>query len=231
MSNLNLKSLSEDDRPREKMISKGKESLSNAELIAILLGSGNSKKNAVELAKELLLRNENSLNNLSCNSINELTTFEGVGPAKAVSIMAGLELSRRKLLEESKQIKKVSSSNDAYQILSPWFLDKDVEEFRLILLSRSNTVLSTELISSGGKSGTVVDGKIIFKKALMFEASAIILAHNHPSGNVSPSIQDKQITRKLIEFGKLIDCPVLDHLIIGRKNYFSFADEGILERG
>lgn len=231
MSNLNLKALSQDDRPREKMILKGKEVLSNAELIAILLGSGNSKMNAIELAKDLLNKNQNSLNTLSSNSVKELTKSKGIGPAKAVSIMAALELSRRKLLEESRCIKKISSSNDAFQVLSPLFLDKELEEFRLILLSRSNNVLAVELISQGGKSGTVVDGKIIFKRALLHEASAIILAHNHPSGNLSPSGQDKYLTKKMVDFGKMIDCPVLDHLILAQGKYFSFADQGILGQG
>lgn len=231
MSNLNLKSLSEDDRPREKMILKGKEVLSNAELIAILLGSGNSTMNAIELAKDLLNKNQNSLNILSTNSVKELTKSRGIGPAKAVSIMAALELSRRKLLEENRTVKKISSSNDAFQLLSPFFLDKELEEFRLILLSRSNNVLTVELISQGGKSGTVVDGKVIFKRALLHEASAVILAHNHPSGNLSPSIQDKQLTKKLVDFGKMIDCPVLDHLILAKNEYFSFADQGILGMG
>ena len=227
-NNLNIKSWPEEDRPREKLSLKGKSSLSNAELIAILIGSGNKNETAVELSKKILSSINNDLNTLGKLTINDLLKFNGIGQAKAITIISALELGRRR--KESKVEKKVSikSSKDAYNIITDVLSDLPHEEFWVIYLNKKNEVLKKESISKGGISGTIADSKIIFKHAIEQLASSIILFHNHPSGNLKPSNADIKLTKKIKETGIMLDTPVLDHLIIGEKDYFSFADEGII---
>ena len=226
--NLSIKSWAEDDRPREKLALKGRTSLTDAELIAILIGSGNREQSAVELAKVILNKYGNSLNEVAKKSVNDLMKFKGIGEAKAISIIAALEIGRRRKDETPIEKPKITQSKDAYNILYPLMADKFVEEFWVLLLNQNNRVLSKHLISSGGVSGTVADIRIILKKAIDELASGIILSHNHPSGAILPSGADKILTSKILEGAKLLDVKVLDHLIIGEEDYFSFADSDIL---
>lgn len=225
---LTLKTLAEDDRPREKFILKGRHNLSNAELLAILIRSGTRSKTAVQIGQELMQNSSNLLENLGKLDVQELRQTKGIGLAKATSIMAALELGRRRSNEAPLKKIKIQSSMDAYEILRHSFSDLNHEEFHIILLNRANVVIEMKRISIGGMAGTVADGKVIFKEALLQKASGIILAHNHPSGNLKPSEADRQLTRKMVEFGKFIDLLILDHLILTDNGYFSFADEGIL---
>lgn len=229
MSNkLSIHQLSEEDRPREKLLSRGRQQLSNAELLAILIGSGNKEKNAIELAQEILFSANNNLNELARLSIKDLTKFPGIGEAKAITIASALELGRRRKKDEVLAKPKVTSSRDCYDIISPYLLDLPHEEFWVLCLNRANQLIKAESISSGGFSGTVADPKVIFKKALDNNSSSVILVHNHPSGNLKPSSADVKITQQLKEAGVVLEIPVLDHLIFTDKDYFSFADEGIL---
>lgn len=224
----NIKTWAEDDRPREKLILKGRRSLSDAELIAILIGSGNREKTAVDLAKELLYSVNNQLHEFSKLNLHELCKFKGIGEAKAVSILAALELGRRRK-EENFEVKKSFNSSEAvYEYLKPYFQDLSLEEFYIILLNRSNKPIRTVQISTGGVAGTVVDPKVIFKIALEHQASYIILAHNHPSNQVKPSEADIKITRKLAEFGRLVEILIIDHIIYSEKEYYSFSDQGLI---
>lgn len=228
MKNQSIKMWAEDDRPREKMALKGRHTLSNAELLAILLGSGTREKSAVELSQEILSKCNNKLRNLSKQNVHELMTTKGIGHAKALTIIAAMELSRRRSDENEDELQKITGSSDVYRFFRPILSDLNHEEFHILLLTRSNGIIGAERISVGGISGTVVDGKIIFKKAMDRNAAAIIMIHNHPSGNIAPSEQDVRLTKRLLEFGKLIDLPVLDHLIFTDNGYFSFSDEGKL---
>lgn len=223
-----IRQWAEDDRPREKMLLKGKSALSNAELIALLIGSGNSEESAVQLAQRMLDRVDNNLIELSKMSIEELSRFRGMGKAKAISIIAAMELGKRRLAERVIRQTKITSSRDVYDLLLPELTDSYYEFFYVLLLDRANKVIRKLNISSGGVAGTVVDPKKIFKLALDHNASSIILAHNHPSNNLKPSDNDIKLTKKLQEAGKALDIPVLDHVIAGNDNYFSFADEGLL---
>jgi len=225
---LNIKSWAEEDRPREKLFLKGKNTLSDAELIAILIGSGNRNETAVEVSKRILSTINNDLNKLAKLSITDLKQFNGIGEAKAISIISALELGRRR--KESTHEKKTSiqSSQHAFNEIQDVLSDLPHEEFWVLYLNRKNQVIKKENISKGGVSGTVADTKIIFKQAINLLASAIILCHNHPSGNLTPSKADIQLTKKMKEIGQLMEIPVLDHLIIGEKDYYSFADKGIL---
>lgn len=225
---LSIKSWAEDDRPREKLIQKGRSNLTDAELIAILIGSGNRELSAVELAKLILSSCENNLNNISKKSVTDLMKFKGIGEAKAISIIAALELGRRRKENGVVKKMKISSSKDAFSVLHPLMVDKPVEEFWVLLLNQNNRVQSKHLISAGGISGTVADIRVILRKALDELSSGIILSHNHPSGNILPSQADKNLTHKIIEASKLMDLKVLDHIIIGDEDYFSFADSDIL---
>lgn len=226
--NLSIKSWAENDRPREKLMLQGRAALSDAELIAILIGSGSKNETAVELSKRILNDSSNNLNELGKLSLEQLQTYKGIGEAKAISIAAALELGRRRSATVNHSKPKITSSKSAFLHLLPKLEDLPHEEFWIILLSRSNSILQTVNISKGGVSGTVADAKIIFKTALKFQASGIILAHNHPSGNLRPSEEDKRLTLKLVEGAKLLDFVILDHIIIGDNNYFSFADENLL---
>ncbi|MBL4593943.1 MAG: DNA repair protein RadC [Flavobacteriales bacterium] len=226
--NLNIKAWAEEDRPREKLNLKGKSTLSDAELIAILIGSGNKKETAVELSKKILSSINYDLNKLGKLTIADLTKFRGIGEAKAISIIAALELGRRRKDSGIEKRASIKSSKDAYMIITDVLSDLPHEEFWVIYLNKKNEVLKKENISKGGIDGTIADIKIIFKHAIELLASAIILCHNHPSGNLKPSITDIKLTKKLKETGVMLDTPVLDHLIIGEKEYFSFADKGII---
>jgi DNA repair protein RadC len=221
-------SWAEEDRPREKLLLKGKAALSDAELIAILIGSGTRELSAVDLSKVILQKAVNNLNELAKLSIKDLMKVKGIGEAKAISIIAALELGRRRKESEVVRRPRISSSRDAYEQIQPYLLDLPHEEFWLLLLNRANEVIKPVQVSQGGVSGTVADPKIIFKFAIENLSSAIILVHNHPSGNLKPSEADKELTRRLSSAGKLLEIPVLDHLIFTDGGYLSFADEGML---
>ncbi|WP_020595098.1 RadC family protein [Spirosoma panaciterrae] len=223
-----IQSWAEEDRPREKLMLKGKAALSEAELIAILINSGTVDLTAVDVAKIILKSVNNNLNDLARLSIKDLSKFRGIGEAKAISIVAALELGRRRKEQDRPQRARVTCSRDAYNEMIPHLIDKPHEEFWILLMNRANEILRPVQISSGGISGTVADPKIIFKQAIEYLASSIILFHNHPSGNLMPSQADKDLTRKLKDAGRILDIPVLDHLIFTDKAYYSFADEGIL---
>jgi DNA repair protein RadC len=225
---LNIKSWSPDDRPREKLMLKGKSALSDAELIAILLGSGTSSMSAVDLAKKVLQPAGNNLHELARLTVRDLVKIKGIGEAKALTIVAALELGRRRKDLENHEKPKITGSKDAYDLVKSDLLDIPHEEFWIILLNRANRVIKKSQISQGGVAGTVADPKIIFKLALDELASGIILAHNHPSGNLTASQADLDLTKKLREAGKLLDIQVLDHIIVAGQKYLSFADEGLM---
>ena len=225
---LSIKQWAEDDRPREKLLGKGRLALSNAELIAILINSGSTDESAVDLSKRILASTQDNLIELSRLSIADLCTFKGIGPARAVTITAALELGRRRRESEALQKKTISCSRDAFEVMQSSLADINYEEFWILLLNRANQVIRKVNISEGGFSGTVADPKKIFKIALENSASGIILCHNHPSGNLKPSDADIQLTRKLKEAGAHLDLPILDHLIIGDEKYISFADDALL---
>ena len=218
---------SEDDKPREKLMLKGKSVLSDAELIAILIGSGSRNESAVDLSKKILASVDNNLNALGKVSISQLMNFKGIGEAKAISIIAALELGRRRRAEEVVELKKVTSSKVIFEIMQPIIRELPHEEFWIIYLNNSNKVISKSQLSKGGITGTLVDIRIVFKTALEMGATALILCHNHPSGTLIPSDADRQITRKLKLAGDSLEIKVLDHLIVTETSYFSFADEGI----
>lgn len=227
-ANFTIKSWAEEDRPREKLLSKGKSSLTDAELIAILIGSGSRNESAVSLSQRILKSVDNNLNDLGKSTLNELMKFKGIGEAKAITIAAALELGRRRQLSDIKEKPQIKSSKDAYHVLAPLVMDLPHEEFWILLLNRANKVIGRERVSLGGVAGTVVDAKIIFRKGLESLASGIILCHNHPSGNLNPSRADLDITQKLKRAGETLEINILDHLIISENGYFSFADEGKL---
>lgn len=221
--------LAEEDRPREKLLLKGKSSLSDAELLAILLGSGTRSLSAIDLARHVLGHVNHDLSALAKMNVSDLKKFKGIGEAKAITIVSALELGRRRKLitEQTKRI-KINSSSDIWNLMKADLLDESVEHFYVILLNRSNHVIKKQMISQGGTSGTVADPKLIFKHALDNLASAIVLVHNHPSGNLKPSEQDRRLTQRLKEVGRNLEVPVLDHIIFTDVAYFSFADEGLL---
>ncbi|RMG82544.1 MAG: JAB domain-containing protein [Bacteroidetes bacterium] len=225
---ISIKQWAEDDRPREKMLLKGKQSLSNAELLAILIGSGNRKQSAVELAQSILNFADNKLSRLGKLSVNELKKFNGIGTAKAVTIAAALELGRRRKEENPEEKIPVTSSRHAYETVQPFLSDLPHEEFYVIYLNRKNEVIAVKNISKGGIAATVVDVRLILKNAIELLATQIILAHNHPSGKTDPSANDYQITRKIKEAAKLLDIQLLDHIIVGENTYYSFADHNDL---
>ncbi|HEY8938285.1 MAG TPA: DNA repair protein RadC [Cyclobacteriaceae bacterium] len=223
-----IKSWAIEDRPREKLLLKGKSVLSDAELIAILLGTGTKTLSAVDLAKQILQSSNYNLHELAQVSLKDLMKIKGIGEAKAITIAAALELGRRRKDSEPDEKPRITSSADVYDNIKAELIDIPHEEFWVLLLNRANRVTKKKQISLGGVAGTVADPKIIFKFALDELASGIILAHNHPSGNLTASQADIDLTKKLKEAGKLLDIQVLDHLIIAGKRYFSFADEGLL---
>ncbi len=228
LDHITIKELAEDDRPREKLVSIGRQNLSDAELLAIILKSGSKTETAIQLAQRILKAHNNDVNAVAKLSVNELKKFKGVGLVKAISIAAAFELGRRRTDADITSKPKITTSNDAFQLLNKKLSDLPHEEFWILLLNRANAVIKMECISKGGISGTVVDARLILKPAIEHLASGIILCHNHPSGQLKPSEQDILLTKKLKEGVKLIDISLLDHLIIGNSKYFSFADEGIL---
>ncbi len=223
-----IKSWAEEDRPREKLLDKGRHVLTEAELIAILIGSGSRDETAVELSKRILASTGNNLNELGKLTVSELCRFKGIGEAKAISIIAALELGRRRKETEIVKREKIVTSKDAFEIMKPFMADLPHEEFWLLMLNRANSFIKKELISRGGVSGTVVDTKIIFKAACENYASSIIICHNHPSGNLKPSDADLKITKNIKEAGRIMEIQLLDHLIISENSFYSFADEGVI---
>lgn len=223
---MNLKSWSEEDRPREKMMIKGREALSNSELLAILLGSGNTEQTAVGLAKSVLQSVNGDLNELGRNSLGDFMKFKGIGEAKSITIAAALELGRRRQLASPKASPLITDSQAAYNVIAPIIEDSQIEQFWVLLLSTSCRLLKKVKIGSGGVSSVIADPRLIFKAAIENLATHVILIHNHPSGNLQPSKQDINLTNKLVEGAKYLDIRVQDHLIIGHGDYYSFNDEG-----
>jgi len=227
-NSLTIKHWNEDDRPREKLLGKGKVALSDAELIAILIGSGNREESAVELSKRILSSIDNSLNTLGKLTVNDLTKFKGIGEAKAISIITALELGRRRRLEEALEKPKISSSKSVFDVMQPIIGELQHEEFWIIFLNNANKIQLKTQMSKGGITGTLVDTRLIFKQALELSATGLILCHNHPSGTLKPSESDINLTKKIKKGGEVLDIKVLDHLIVTEKEYYSFADEGVL---
>jgi DNA repair protein RadC len=222
---LSIRNWAVEDRPREKLMAGGTQSLSDAELIALLIGSGTRSISAVDLARQILHMAGNSLDKLGKYSVTDLKKLKGIGQARAVSIVAALELGRRRTAEDLPDIFKITGSADAFRLMHPILSDLPYEEFWVLFLNRSNKMISKSKISQGGITGTVTDIRLILKTALDQLATSIILCHNHPSGNLQPSDADISITRRLKESAILMDISLLDHLIIAGRNYFSFADE------
>ncbi|WP_149304057.1 RadC family protein [Pareuzebyella sediminis] len=227
-TSFSIKNWADDDKPREKLAQKGRSALSDAELIAILIGSGSKEESAVELAKRILASVDNNLNSLGRLTIKQLMQFKGIGEAKAITIAAALEMGRRRRGEDVQKTTKISCSKDVFDLLHPSIGELTHEEFWIIYLNNANKVLNSVQLSKGGLRGTLVDVRIVMRKALELGAVGLVLAHNHPSGTLKPSQADKEVTRKLKEAGLSLDIKVLDHLIITQKEYFSFADKGIL---
>jgi len=225
---LPIKSLAEEDRPREKLLQRGIDALTDAELIAILLGSGTTDKSAIQLAQEILKARGN-LGALARCGVQELTHFKGVGPAKAITLVTAFELGRRKAQQQPERY-KIGSSIDAARYLQPRLSDLEREVFYILCLNRNHEVIYEKELFRGGISATVIDPKLVFREAFNHVAAGIIVAHNHPSGNLKPSMADVRITQKLLEAGHHLELPVLDHLIISYRGYFSFADEGLMKR-
>ncbi len=225
---LKITDWAEEDRPREKLIRKGLSSLSDAELLAILISSGTKDKSAVDLGRELLSLVNNNLNALGKLTIADLIKIRGIGPARAVAIASALELGRRRRLAEVPDVLQIKSSKDVADIFQPLLSDLLHEEFWILFLNRSNKVIARMKLSQGGISGTVTDVRMVMKKAIEYLASGIIVCHNHPSGNLNPSESDSKITQKIKEAGNMMDIQLLDHLIISEKDYYSFADNGLL---
>ncbi len=227
-SRISIKQWAEADRPREKLLYKGKQNLSNAELLAIIIGGGNKNETAMDLAKKILALHNENLFELSKLGVHDLTKHKGIGEVKAITILAALELANRKSSWKAMSRDSVFNSQDAFNLMNPVLKSCNYEEFWIIMLNRANKIIHKTSISEGGISGTVADPRKIFKTALDYKASSIILCHNHPSGNVKPSEADIKLTNKLQNAGKLIDVYVLDHVIIGENCFFSFADENRL---
>jgi len=228
MEKLTIKSWALDDRPREKLLGKGKTTLSDAELIAILIGSGNREETAVALSKRILKSVEGNINNLAKLSVKKLSSFKGIGEAKAIAIITALELGKRRQLEIALKKPKITSSKAVFNIMQPLIGDLEQEEFWVLFLNNSNKVLAKSQMSKGGLTATVVDVRLLLKQALEMASVAIIICHNHPSGKITPSNADKELTKKIKIAGLTLDIRLLDHLIITEKCYFSFADENQL---
>lgn len=225
---ISIKTWAEEDKPREKLLLNGRRSLSDAELIAILIGSGSREESAVDLSKRILYNYGNDLSALGKLSVQELSKFKGIGEAKAITIIAALELGRRRKEVEEEKIDTITCARDIYNLMWRNFSDLLYEEFWIILLNRAHKVLGKVLISKGGQSATVSDPKIIFKTALEYNAASVILTHNHPSGSLKPSTADINLTKKMMAAGRLLDIDVLDHVIFTETGYISLADEGFV---
>lgn len=227
-TSFSIKNWADDDKPREKLVQKGRSILSDAELIAILIGSGSRYESAVALSKRILASTNNNLNELGKLTVKQLMQFKGIGEAKAVTISAALEIGRRRRGEAVQKVSKINSSKDVFELLQPILGELPHEEFWIIYLNNSNKILHKEQLSKGGITGTLVDIRLVLKQALEFSAVGLVLAHNHPSATLKPSAADKQITIKLKAAAEALDIKILDHLIITEKAYFSFADEKLL---
>ena len=227
-ASFSIKNWSQDDQPREKLLYKGKAALSDAELVAILIGSGNREESAVALCKRILASTDNNLGELGKLTIKQLINFKGIGEAKAISIIAALELGRRRRGSEALERKKITSSASVFELMQPEIGELPHEEFWIIYLNNSNKVIQKNQLSKGGITGTLVDIRLALKIALEVGAVSIVLAHNHPSGTLKPSSADKSLTQKLKTAAESLDIKILDHLIITESAYFSFADEGVL---
>lgn len=227
-SSFSIKNWSQDDKPREKLMLKGKAALSDAELLAILIGSGSRNESAVMLCKRILASVDNNLNALGKLSVKQLMEFKGIGEAKAITIIAAVELGRRRKSEEALQLDKISSSRSVFELMQPIIGELPHEEFWIIYLNNSNKVLHKAQLSKGSITGTLVDVRLVLKTAIEVGAVGLILSHNHPSGSLKPSTADKDITRKLTQAAESLDIKVFDHLIISENSYFSFADESLL---
>ena len=227
-SYISIKDWSENDQPREKLLKNGSSSLSDAELIAILLGTGTVSMSAVEVSRNVLQDANQSLQQLGKKTLKELMKHKGIGEAKAITIAAAMELGRRRAMEMPDRVVKITCSHDVFKVLQPVIGELEHEEFWALLLDNSHKVLERHQISKGGITATHVDSRLIFKKALEAGAVAVIIAHNHPSGTLNPSAADKQITSKILQAGDILDIKVLDHIIITQQDYYSFADNGIL---
>lgn len=223
-----IKFWAEDDRPREKLIAHGKAVLSDAELIGILMGTGSRDRSAIDTARDLLKLVNGNLNSLGRISMKEMCKIHGIGPAKAINIIAALELGTRREISKTEGKYKIDGSESVYQLMKGKLQDLQFEQFWMLTLSRKNEVIQQHKISDGGVSGTIADPKRIFSLALEDLASHVILLHNHPSGNLSPSEADKKLTTKLVDAGKVLDITVLDHIIIANTGYYSFADENLM---
>jgi DNA repair protein RadC len=223
-----IKQWAKDDRPREKLLSKGVAALSNSELIAILINHGSKEKSAVELAQDILKAGKDNLNELSKLSVKELMKIKGIGEAKAISIVAAMELGRRRQATAYREKATIASSSDVANYLQTLLKDYKHEVFAVLFLNRSNKINHFQIISEGGITGTVADPRVILKRALEEDALSLILCHNHPSGSLKPSKADEELTFKIREAAKYFDIKVLDHLIVSDDGYYSFADEGIL---
>ena len=225
---MSIKFLAEDDRPREKFLLKGKNALSDAELLAIIMGSGNREDSAVELGRKILNSVANNWHNLSLLSLSDLMKFKGVGEAKAISIAAALEIGHRRAAQEVPEKIQIRESKDIYKVLQPYLSDLQTEEFWAVFLNQNNRIVGKARLSAGGINQSVVDVRILFKTALEHLSTAITIAHNHPSGNLKPSQEDLRITKQIADAGKILNIQLLDHLIISQNAYLSFADENIL---
>ena len=223
-----IKTWAVEDRPREKMINRGISSLTDAELIAILISSGNSNESAVELSRRIMESSHHNLHELGKLNCDELKRFRGIGPAKAITLLAAMEIGRRRNQSEALEKDQIKGSRDASNYMRPVIGDLSYEEFWVIFLNRHNKVIEKQKLSQGGMTGTVIDVRLVLKLALEKHATSLIFCHNHPSGNLEPSDADKKITRQLKEAGALMEIPVVDHLIVTQSGFFSFADEGLL---
>ena len=227
-TSIKIYELAEDDRPREKLLLKGKAALSDAELIAILIGTGTAACSAVDLSRMLLASVGNNLATVARMSVSDLCKFKGIGAAKAISIISALELGRRRKDQEPPKLQKIIGSKQVYELMRPDLYDESVEQVYLLLLNRSNGLIKKQRVSQGGTTASVVDPKVVFRFALEQGAHSLILIHNHPSGNLQPSDTDKRLTQRLQKIGKELELPLIDHLIYTDQGYFSFADEGIM---
>lgn len=225
---MSIKFLAEDDRPREKFLLKGRNAVSDSELLAIIMGSGNREESAVDLARRILDSVDNNWHQLSKLSVKDLMKFKGIGEAKAISIATALEIGRRRAAQEIPERKKISNSKDVFELLKPYLGDLSTEEFWAVFVNQDNKVLHFSKLTSGGINFSLVDIRILFKIALEHFATGIFVAHNHPSGSLKPSNQDRSITKQIAEAGKILNINLIDHLILNQNAYFSFADEGIL---
>ena len=218
----------EEDRPREKMLLKGISALSDTELLAILIGSGTVGESAVALAQNVLQGSDQSLQVLGRQSLKDLQRVKGIGPAKAITIAAALEIGRRRQMSDLRDRPRITCSRDAFNVIAPMITDLYHEEFWVLLLNQANEVIERKKVSSGGMTATVVDSRQFFRMAIEGKAVAVIAVHNHPSGNLKPSQADIQLTQKLVLAGKTIEVPLLDHLIVSERGFYSFADEGMI---